>query len=120
MAGGRYVVLIPSVCTPPEDFERLAAALSQIAGEAGQRRKEEFPVSGHTEIPAYAMSPREAFFAPRERVGIEESLGLICAETVSPYPPGTVLIAPGERIDGNILGSLRKKSINTIAVVREK
>jgi lysine decarboxylase len=44
------------------------------------------------------MTPADAFFAPTERVGLEEAEGRIAAEMVSPYPPGIPRIVPGERI----------------------
>ncbi len=45
-----------------------------------------------------AMTPREAYFADQERVALGEAVGRICAELVTPYPPGIPLLTPGERI----------------------
>ena len=58
--------------------------------------------------PEVALSPREAFFAPRETVRAERAAGRIAAETVVPYPPGIPAIAPGEVIDGALLEALRE------------
>ena len=44
------------------------------------------------------MLPREAFLADAEFVKFRESRGRICAETLTPYPPGIPVIAPGEEI----------------------
>jgi arginine/lysine/ornithine decarboxylase len=34
-------------------------------------------------------------------------MGRICAELISPYPPGTPVLAPGERISSEIMDFLR-------------
>ncbi|MEU0898552.1 aminoacid decarboxylase [Streptomyces massasporeus] len=54
-----------------------------------------------------AMLPREAFFAPVEHVPAERAAGRIAAETISPYPPGVPVVAPGEVITGAVLDYLR-------------
>src|SRR3954451_17563770 len=43
-----------------------------------------------------AMLPRDAFFGPTELVGFSEAPGRVCAEMVTPYPPGIPAVAPGE------------------------
>ncbi|GBG68247.1 hypothetical protein CBR_g2798 [Chara braunii] len=77
-----------------------------------------------------ALSPREAFFAPSERVKLEEAVGRICAELLAPYPPGIPVLAPGEVITrealdclvevvssgGSVSGAL-ESDFRTIAVV---
>lgn len=58
-------------------------------------------------IPPMRMLPREAFLAPSEFVKFKESKGRICAETISPYPPGIPVLAPGEEITTYIIDYLR-------------
>jgi arginine decarboxylase len=43
-----------------------------------------------------AMTPRDAFFARVEQVPIDDAVGRVVAEMVSPYPPGVPVLAPGE------------------------
>jgi arginine decarboxylase len=52
------------------------------------------------------MTPREAFFAPAEQIPVERAVGRICAELVSPYPPGVPVLAPGELISQDALDYL--------------
>jgi arginine/lysine/ornithine decarboxylase len=52
------------------------------------------------------MLPREAFFATTEDVPAKESVGRICAEQVTPYPPGIPVLLPGERIGQGALDYL--------------
>ncbi|MFF9119348.1 hypothetical protein ACF09Y_27905 [Streptomyces massasporeus] len=54
-----------------------------------------------------AMLPREAFFDPVEHVPAERAAGRIAAETISPYPPGVPVVAPGEVITEEVLDYLR-------------
>lgn len=58
--------------------------------------------------PEKALTPREAFFAPRETVPSAEAVGRVAAETVAPYPPGIPAIAPGEVVSATLLESLRE------------
>ncbi|KAI3447304.1 hypothetical protein Pfo_003969 [Paulownia fortunei] len=44
------------------------------------------------------LSPRDAFFAHKRKVSIEDSLGKICGELICPYPPGIPVLIPGEVI----------------------
>jgi arginine decarboxylase len=54
-----------------------------------------------------AMIPRDAFFAQTEDVPAKEAVGRICAEQVTPYPPGIPVLLPGERIGQAVLDYLR-------------
>jgi arginine/lysine/ornithine decarboxylase len=58
-------------------------------------------------IPPIRMNPREAFLAPTELVGFREGVGRICAEVITPYPPGIPVISPGEEITLEIVEYLR-------------
>ncbi len=58
--------------------------------------------------PEKAITPREAFFAPREVVGAEHAGGRIAAEMVAPYPPGIPAIAPGEVVSRQLVAALRE------------
>lgn len=49
------------------------------------------------------MNPRDAFFAPAKDVPLAISENEICAEIISPYPPGIPRLLPGERITRPII-----------------
>lgn len=44
------------------------------------------------------LTPREAFFAPRERVPLRSAAGRVCVETLSVYPPGIPVVIAGEAL----------------------
>ncbi|KGR92212.1 arginine decarboxylase [Ureibacillus massiliensis 4400831 = CIP 108448 = CCUG 49529] len=50
------------------------------------------------DIPALAMSPRNAFYSSTEMIPFKESAGYICAEFIMVYPPGIPIFIPGEII----------------------
>ena len=83
-------------------------------------------------IPPMRMKPREAFLADTELVRFKGSAGRICAEVITPYPPGIPVISPGEEITPEIVDylELEKKAgvrmqgpydseLRSIRVVRE-
>lgn len=83
------------------EVERLVGALSEI-----KRRysKDKTGLMQQEYIePQVAVSPQEAFYAEKERLPLDETKGRICCEFVMCYPPGIPILAPGERITGDIL-----------------
>jgi lysine decarboxylase len=51
--------------------------------------------------------PREAFFGTVEAVPAENASGRICAEQITPYPPGIPAVVPGERLNDAVIDYLR-------------
>jgi arginine decarboxylase len=63
-------------------------------------------------IPPIRMNPRDAFLAQTEFTPFKESAGRICAEVITPYPPGIPVVSPGEEITQEIIDylNLEKKA----------
>ena len=103
--------LIPllTIADTEETVDRLAAAL--ISSIESRRATPREP-GGASVVwgiePEVGMSPREAFFAPRETVPVERAVGRIAAETVAPYPPGIPALAPGEVVTAPLVEALRE------------
>ena len=53
-----------------------------------------------------AISPREIFFAEKEIVPLEKSVGRICAEEVTFYPPGIPILNLGEKITPQVVNQI--------------
>lgn len=89
--------------------ERLVAALR---ASIERRRDEPRAVGGASAVwrvePEVALTPREAFFSPRETVSARRAPGRTAAEIVAPYPPGIPAIAPGEVVSRELLDGLRE------------
>jgi arginine decarboxylase len=111
------VVALFTIGTTREAAERLVTALREIARD--DRDLDMFAPSGILEqrlrrgnfhlpaVPPMRMRPRDAFLAATEFVKFRQSVGRICAETLTPYPPGIPVIAPGEEITSEIVDYLR-------------
>lgn len=82
-------------------LERLVSALAEI-----KRRyfKDKIGMFDHEYInPEVVLAPQQAFYAGQHSLPIGESKGHICGEFVMCYPPGIPILAPGERITGEII-----------------
>ncbi len=92
------------------DDGRSLARLGDLVEQCVERhRGEPRPVVGAaawTLTPEPVVSPREAFFAARERVALGDAVGRVSAELVAPYPPGVPVLAPGERVTDGVLTAL--------------
>jgi arginine/lysine/ornithine decarboxylase len=84
-----------------KDIERLVSALAMIKRRYGKDKagllKSEYIK------PIVEMSPKEAFYSNVKSVPVKEAAGFISAEFVMCYPPGIPVLAPGERITGEII-----------------
>ncbi len=110
------VVALFTIGTSQSAADRLVEGVSELARE--DRAIDIFSPSGVLErrmktgtyklpkIPTMRMLPREAFLADTEFVNFKSSKGRICAETISPYPPGIPVISPGEEITPEIIDYL--------------
>ena len=108
MAAGAYVVALMTVMDTREGWQRLADALlaidDKIKEDTDRGDEALLPVR-----PVYAqtvMSPAEAFRAAREVTALTEAEGRTAADFVNLYPPGSPILAPGERITGEILAQI--------------
>ncbi|HTZ56228.1 MAG TPA: aminotransferase class I/II-fold pyridoxal phosphate-dependent enzyme [Candidatus Acidoferrum sp.] len=111
------VVALFTIGTTQDAADRLVTAFEEMARE--DRPLDMYAPSGILEqrlkrgtyhmpqIPPMRMLPREAFLADTEFVEFRKSAGRICAETISPYPPGIPVISPGEEITPELIDYLR-------------
>ncbi len=69
------------------------------------------PASIWKVVPDVVTTPREAYFAPRRRIKLEDAIGEISAEQFCPYPPGVPLVTPGERITNAAVSAIKHAGI---------
>ena len=88
------------------DVERLVSALAEV--RRCYRREDKAGMLTQEYIdPQVVTTPQHAFYAPKESLPISETCGRVCSEFVMCYPPGIPILAPGERITGEILDYIR-------------
>ncbi len=105
-----------TIGTTPDAADRFVYGVHELARE--DRPIDVFSPSGVLErrlqtgtyalpkMPPVRMSPRDAFLAPTEFVRFKASAGRICAEVITPYPPGIPVLSPGEEITPEIVDYL--------------
>jgi lysine decarboxylase len=85
-----------TIGTPREAVEILIKALEDISRKRHGKTSTIAPPPPIPNIPEMVLFPFEAYYAKRERVRMEDSVGRIIAELVTPYPPGIPITVPGE------------------------
>lgn len=97
---GNFLAYI-SVGDTDKNIERLVSALSDI------RRLYKRDRTGMLDYeyisPTVVATPQTAFYAEKQSVPLEETLGRTCAENVMSYPPGIPILSPGEKITKKII-----------------
>ncbi|MDR3643587.1 MAG: arginine decarboxylase, partial [Clostridia bacterium] len=94
-----------SVGDTDKNIERLISALAEIRR---RYKKDKAGMLRHEYInPVVEMSPKEAFYADKQSLPLECCAGRICTEFVMCYPPGIPILAPGERVTGDVIGYIR-------------
>ena len=119
MADGRRVVFIFTGADEPSSAERLGEAFEALyrerAGRPGPAAREGW-APGRAPLPhveprgpaglppagELVLTPREAVLGPSRWVRWEQAAGEVAADAVTPYPPGTPVVVPGERIGGEV------------------
>lgn len=71
-------------------------------------------------LPQKAMSAREAFFRPSEKVLIRDSIGKILSDTLLSCPPAIPLFMSGEVIDERIITHKEWTAYDTINVIADE
>ncbi|MCF8566277.1 aminotransferase class I/II-fold pyridoxal phosphate-dependent enzyme [Alicyclobacillus tolerans] len=72
-----------------------------------EEAKQVLNLAQRAQEPTLEVSPRDAYFAPQTKVPVEVCEGRVCAQTITPYPPGVPLLWPGQRIDSEAVRGLK-------------
>jgi len=107
-----YLTLMPAPVNAGDDLRRLADALLSIPRKAPLAR-----ATPAFRVPERALSIREATFAPRQTLPVEECEGRVLAESALSCPPCVPIAVCGERIDRDLIEKLRFYGIRKCAVV---
>jgi len=111
------VVALVTIGDTHDSIDKLVNAVSELARE--DRPIDIYAPTGILErrlaqgtykmppIPELVVTPREAFLSDHVEIPFKKSAGRICAEVVTPYPPGIPILCPGERITETFIEYLR-------------
>jgi len=99
MADLHNAVALVTIGDRQADIDRLVDGVERFAAHAGHAGRREHDSRPRLEaIPEQVATPREAFLADHVEIPFQTSAGHVCAEVVTPYPPGIPVVCPGERI----------------------
>lgn len=123
-ADPRYLVLMFTPANPPQDFERLTAAVFRIVEElAGPVPLPEEETGAFAELEC-GLRPcctiRQAVFAPQEQLPVEQAVGRICAMPTVSCPPAIPIVVSGEQITPAAVKLMRHYHVENVSVLREK
>ena len=122
-ADPRYVVLMFTPENPPQDFERLTAAVRSIAETIpGSIPVPEQTADGFRALEqslAAHCAIRQAVFAPQEMIPAEQAAGRVCAMPTVSCPPAIPIVVSGEVVSPAAVELMKRYGIKTISVLRE-
>lgn len=112
-ADGDFLVFMLTPRNTPEELDRLRAALCALPRGAWQEAP---PIA--LARPKAACTPRQAAFAPRETIPVENSLGRILALANVSCPPAVPIVMCGEEIDEAAREALCRCGIEEVTVIK--
>ncbi|MCY6372044.1 aminotransferase class I/II-fold pyridoxal phosphate-dependent enzyme [Clostridium ganghwense] len=99
------ILAIVSVGDTEESIKALVNALRDMSSKyKGSEMKFEKVALENPEI---IVSPRDAFYARKKIIKLEDAEGEISGESIMAYPPGIPIVTPGERISREIIKYIR-------------
>lgn len=114
LTNNKCSALLSGIGTTKHKLKLLEKALKSIlsANYSSENKAKSAPLI----IGNAKMTPREAYFAEKEEIEIEKSLGKICGEVIAEYPPGIPILMYGEEITQQQIDYLKtkKESINIV------
>ena len=122
-ADPRYLVLMFTPDNPPQDFERLVAAVLRIAEDrAGPVTLPEEAAGDFAELERglhRRCTIRQAVFAPQEQLPAEQAVGRICAMPTVSCPPAIPIVVSGEQITPAAAAWMKRYHVEEVSVIRE-
>lgn len=113
-ADADHLVMMFSTKNGEEDYEKIESAFPPIIAKIDERRRTALPFRGEQ-----VMSIREAMFARRSSIRVEQALGRICASPAVSCPPAIPIAISGERITEEMIQLFFLYGIEEIDVVVE-
>ena len=120
-ADPRYVVLMFTPENPPQDGERLAAAMREILnGISTSAPLPELFVKAFSELETQAQcrcTIRQAVFAPQETLPAEQAVGRVCAMPTVSCPPAIPIVVSGEVVTPAAVELMKRYHVEEVSVL---
>ncbi len=108
------VLCMFSIGNSAKDAAKLVKALMEISRYRRPRQRT-LILAERLPLPPLVMTPREAWFAPKHTLALDEAGGKICGEMIAPYPPGIPIVCPGEEITFEVIEIIKEFKANSHA-----
>ena len=106
MADRDTVVALATMADDRSSIDHLVSTLTTLIERHRAEPRGTVAAASWSVVPVQGCSPREAFFAARERLPLGAACGRISAELIAPYPPGVPVLAPGEVVTEQVVAAL--------------
>jgi len=97
------IVCIATISDTRQDIGYLYKSLDEVVQKHVRPVKADFLCKPPGILPEKAAGIKEAWLADYKAVDVEESVGKVCHDIITPYPPGIPLLCPGETITEEIV-----------------
>ncbi len=116
-----YLVLMPSLENGVDELDKLFAILNTIEKNDKNEKKQPLREDSLTLVPPKkVLTPRQAAFSPRIKVGIEHALGSVLATSSISCPPAVSLIVCGEEFNESTVELCKNYGFTEFFVVKNK
>ena len=103
-----HVLAIISLGDDMQGIKKLIQAIKAIAQKyPGNGREGDLCYWPLLQNSVVKMSPRDAYFSDKEKVGFASAVGRISGESIMAYPPGIPIVSPGELITAEVIRVLK-------------
>lgn len=101
---GNMLMCMTGIGNVRSDYEKLLTALRQIteSDELADLTREKYSV---VKVPR--AGEMKGVPARKEKVPLDDAEGRVCAASITPYPPGSPVVCPGEEITREVIGYLK-------------
>lgn len=105
IADSNNIMAVISIGDKKENIDLLTNALCDIGKNSKENNHISFRMLDLT--PHVVVSPRDAFFAGKRPIKLEDAVGEISGESIMVYPPGIPIISPGEKITEEMIDYIK-------------
>lgn len=104
LVDAQNVLFLITYADDNREFDDVLAKIAQVLEKMQVNKKQQKIRIDLPELPPTDMglSVREVFFGKKVSIPFAESIGKVCAEQISFYPPGIPILLPGEIISADV------------------
>ena len=104
---GNMLMCMTGIGNVRSDYEKLLTALRQIQEKASPGRTLEGASHGCSVVKVPRAGDMKGIPIRKEKMPLGDAEGRVCAASITPYPPGSPIVCPGEEITREIIDYLK-------------